>query len=298
MATATAILSNDNLDFKNSHGTSLCKLTASSTELTLSSQLNVNSKKITNLATPTADHHAATKGYVDGLAEGLDIKHSCAVATTANIALTSVTSVDGETLADGDRVLVKDQTTGSENGIYVFTLTTSALTRAADMAPDSSAAGSFTFIEKGTNADKGFVCTTDSTQATGGASDTVGTHDLIFTQFSGAGSITAAQDGGLEMNGTAISIKSDGVTNMMIADSAVNSDQIAANAVTAAKLDLTGSGDITFGSTNGNQVLHIASHDGVDGGLKLAGTFVTASATELNFLRWRWCNQYRHNLIA
>ena len=82
----TAILSNDNLDFQNSTGTSLCKLTASASpnELTLSSQLNVNSSRITNLAAPTADTDAATKAYVDGLSEGLDIKPSCAVATTAN----------------------------------------------------------------------------------------------------------------------------------------------------------------------------------------------------------------------
>ena len=237
MATATAILSNDNLDFKNSHGTSLCKLTASSTELTLSSQLNVNSKKITNLATPTADHHAATKGYVDGLAEGLDIKHSCTVATTTtdgNIDITSVLgqndTIDNTSVNDGVRVLLKHQTTSLENGIYVYNSGNSPpWTRADDMQTSSNAAGSFTFIELGQlNSDKGFVCTTDS------LSDTVDTHSLAFTQFSGAGQITVSNE--LTKTGDNISITDGGVTNAMMAANSVDSAQYVDGSIDTAHL--------------------------------------------------------------
>ena len=230
---ASAVLSSTKLLFNVDGGTNV-QMTASSGSLSL------GNAKITGVTMPTDaqsinDNDVANRSYVDvqvaNAIQGLDVKDSCVVATTANIAdLTSVSSVDNVTLANNDRVLVKDQNTQSQNGIYKFTLSTTTLARADDMAEDSKAAGTFTFIEKGTNADKGFVCTTDN------GSDTVGTHDLVFTQFSGAGSITAPQDGGLLMNGTAISINSDGVTNAMIADNAVDSDQIAADAVTAAKL--------------------------------------------------------------
>ena len=83
---------------------------------------------------------------------------------------------------------------------------------------------------------------------------------------------------------TAAKLADDAVVTANIVDSNVTTAKIADNAVTNGKLDLTGSGDITFGSTDGNQVLDIASHDEVDGGLKLAGTLVTSSAREVNFL--------------
>ena len=281
--TPRAVLSSTNLLFDVDGGANV-QVVASNAKLTLTTDT-----KIEGLANPTADSGAATKAYVDSTSEGLDVKDSCAVATTANIGdLSSVTSqIDSHDLADGDRVLVKDQSTLSENGIYVFTSSNDTLTRADDMANDSHAAGSFTFVEKGdTNADKGFVCTTNK------GSDKVGTHDLVFTQFSGAGHITAGD--GITKSGDTLSITTNGVTNTMMADDAIDTDQIAANAVTTdqianlnvttGKLDLTGGTDLTFGSTGGNQVLNVASHDLVNGGLQLAGTLVTASAAELNIL--------------
>lgn len=234
----SAILSNDNLNFKNSSGTSLCKLTASSTELKIeSTQLNVNNKKITNLATPTADRDAATKAYVDSMSEGLDVKHSCVVATTTtdgNIDITSVLgqndTIDNTSVNDGARVLLKHQTSSSENGIYVYNSgNISPWTRADDMPASSNAAGSFTFIELGTvNGDKGFVCTTDS------PSDTVDTHSLAFTQFSGAGQIIVSN--GLTKSGDNISITSKGVTTEHLADLNVTTGKLDNNAVTADKL--------------------------------------------------------------
>tara|TARA_R100000329_G_scaffold18638_1_gene18611 strand:- start:1943 stop:3247 length:1305 start_codon:yes stop_codon:yes gene_type:complete len=168
--------------------------------------VSANSQKITNLADPTADADAANKGYVDGVAQGLDVKDSCVAATTANITISSALNngdtLDGVTLSTNDRVLVKDQNTASENGIYIVG---SSPARADDLAAGADAAGMFTFVEKGTvNADNGFVCSSDKGSAV------VATNNLSFVQFSGAGQITAGN--GLQKSGNtlAVDLKSGG----------------------------------------------------------------------------------------
>jgi hypothetical protein len=87
-----------------------------------SAAVSLNSQKITNLADPTADADAANKGYVDGVAQGLDVKDSVKATTTANGTLASAfangQTIDGITLATNDRILIKDQSTQTENGIY------------------------------------------------------------------------------------------------------------------------------------------------------------------------------------
>jgi hypothetical protein len=168
--------------------------------------VSLNSQKITNLATPTADGDAASKQYVDGVSQGLDIKDSVVAATTANItiatALNNGDTLDGVSLSTNDRVLVKDQSSASENGIYIVG---SSPARADDLAAGADAAGMFTFVEQGTvNADNGFVCTSNKGSAV------VGTNNLAFAQFSGAGSVTAGD--GLDKSGNTLSLdlKSNG----------------------------------------------------------------------------------------
>tara|TARA_R100000278_G_scaffold17474_1_gene17517 strand:+ start:4044 stop:5126 length:1083 start_codon:yes stop_codon:yes gene_type:complete len=168
--------------------------------------VSANSQKITNLADPTADADAANKGYVDGVAQGLDIKDSCTAATTGNItiatALNNGDTLDGVTLSTNDRVLVKDQSTASENGIYKVG---SSPARVDDLATGADAAGAFTFIEKGTvNGDNAFVCSSDKGSAV------VGTNNLTFVQFSGAGQIIAGD--GIDKSGNTLSVdlKSNG----------------------------------------------------------------------------------------
>ena len=168
--------------------------------------VSLNSQKITNLATPTADGDAASKSYVDGVSQGLDVKDSCDAATTANItistALNTGDTLDGVSLSTNDRVLVKDQSTASENGIYIVG---SSPARADDLAAGADAAGMFTFVEQGTvNADNGFVCTSNKGSAV------VGTNNLAFSQFSGAGQVTAGD--GLDKSGNTLSVdlKSNG----------------------------------------------------------------------------------------
>ena len=147
--------------------------------------------------TPTADAHFATKGYVDSTSEGLDIKDSVKVATTANITLSGTQTIDGVSISADERVLVKDQSTASQNGIYLCKA--GAWARADDMAATSDAAGAFAFIEQGsTYADVGFVCSSNKGSAV------VGTNNLSFTQFSGSATFSAGD--GLDKTGSTFSV--------------------------------------------------------------------------------------------
>ena len=162
--------------------------------------VSLNSQTITNLADPVNSSDAATKSFVEATSQGLDVKDSCVAATTANItistALNNGDTLDGVSLSTNDRVLVKNQSTASENGIYVVG---SSPARAADLAAGADAAGFFTFVEQGTvNADNGFVCTSNKGSAV------VGTNNLTIAQFSGAGQITAGD--GLDKSGNTLSV--------------------------------------------------------------------------------------------
>ena len=164
--------------------------------------VSLNSQKITGLADPTADADAANKGYVDGVAQGLDVKDSVVATTTANGILSTAfangQSIDGVTLQTGDRILIKNQTTSSQNGIYNVQAS-GAPSRATDMATGANAAGAFVFVEQGTvNAENGFTCTSDTGSAV------VGTNNLTFAQFSGAGQIIAGD--GLDKSGNTLSV--------------------------------------------------------------------------------------------
>ena len=185
----------------------------------------VNSARVTGLADPVDAQDAATKAYVDARSAGLDPKASVRAATTANITLSNTQTVDGIALDVGDRILVKDQSTASQNGIYV--VASGSWARSSDMdEPAEMTSGVFFFVEEGTaNADAGFVITTD------GGAITVGVDAVNFTQFSGAGQIVAgdglaksgntlsvnvAASGGIEISADALQIKStlagDGLT--------------------------------------------------------------------------------------
>lgn len=148
---------------------------------------------------------------VDAARSSLDLKDSVKAATTANITLSNTQTIDGVALAVGDRVLVKNQVTASENGIYVVSDT--EWTRATDADTDAKVnSGMFTFVEQGnTNADSGFVLTTDGAIV-------VGTTALNFAQFSGAGQITAGA--GLTKTGNTLDVGSG-------AGIVVNADNIA-----------------------------------------------------------------------
>src|SRR6056300_752926 len=200
-ATTTDIAGLTSLDVDdiNINGSTICNSSLVS-NLSINSAtgcVDYNGLQVANIATPVLDTDAANKAYVDSARSGLDVKQSVKVATTGNIALSGTQTVDGVALSVGDRILVKDQTTASENGIYV--VASSFWTRATDADADAEVtSGMFTFVEQGSvNSDTGFVLTTDGTI-------TVGTTGLNFTLFSASGTLIAGN--GLSKNGDTLEV--------------------------------------------------------------------------------------------
>lgn len=132
--------------------------------------------KITNLGDPASATDAANKGYVDGLVRGLDWKASCRAATTANIALSGAQTIDGVSVIAGDRVLVKNQSTGSQNGIYVCDASTWSRAVDADASAEVTSGMATTVTEGTANGDKTFVLTTND-------AITLGSTSLSFSQL-------------------------------------------------------------------------------------------------------------------
>lgn len=145
----------------------------------------------------TLEADPVTKSYVDAAIQGLDVKLSCRAATTGNITLSGLQTIDNVALAGGDRVLVKAQDNAAENGIY--TASAGSWTRAFDANSDAEVtSGLFTFIEEGdTHANNGYVLVTDG-------AITLGTTELTFTQFTGAGQVVPGN--GLTKSGNVLSV--------------------------------------------------------------------------------------------
>jgi hypothetical protein len=228
--------------------------------------VSLNSQKITNLATPTDGTDAVTKAYVDAATEGLHVHESARAATTVNVnlanALENGDTLDGVTLATGDRILVKNQTTQSENGIYVVAASGQPA-RATDFDTASEVdSGDFVFVYSGTeNGGTGWVQTNRPA--------TIGTDAIAFTQFSGAGTYLAGN--GLTLTGNSFSINTtitadlstaQTLTNKSISGSANTLTNIPNNALSNSAITINGtsvslggtrtlgSDDISEGSTN------------------------------------------------
>lgn len=162
---------------------------------------SMGSNKLTNLAAGTVSTDAVNKGQLDAAVAGLTWKDAVRVASDANLAsLTTITASDfdgtgqGVTLVSGDRVLLKDQSTASENGIYEYD--GADLVRASDMDGGTEADGAAAFVQEGTYADSGWTQTADSV--------TIGTDAMTWVEFTGLGQITAGA--GLSKTGNTLDV--------------------------------------------------------------------------------------------
>jgi hypothetical protein len=262
-----------------------------------SGTVDVNSSKITSVSLPTAATDAATKGYVDSVANGLDVKASVRYATTANVAGTysngagTITagsngafSIDGQVPTAGDRILLKNQSTTTQNGIYtVTTVGSGSAAYVLTRTPDADAAseitgGAFVFVEEGTaNADNGYVFTHNG-------EPTLGTDAITVAQFSGAGQITggdaitktgnslavAVDDNSIEISSDAIRVKASGITNDMLAGS------IAITKLASSGITVTGS-DSSSDAVALGETLTIANGGGIV--TAISGNTLTISAS-------------------
>ena len=158
--------------------------------------------------TPSGSNDVATKNYVDS-AVSSDIywKEPCRVASTANIDLANApAAIDGVTLAGDDRVLVKDQSTASQNGVYVFAGSGSAMTRSDDCNSAAELNGAAVFVKEGsTSQDQGFVQTAEITS--------LGSDSVSWVQFTGLGQITAGN--GLDKSGNTLSVDTGNGLNIV-----------------------------------------------------------------------------------
>jgi hypothetical protein len=282
----------------------------SSNQLYIDNNLDLNNFKIINVGTPLNANDAVNKAYVDAIQTGLDIKESVKAATTSNLTVTATSStltntgtlapfsIDGvTTFSIGDRVLIKNQSTGSQNGIYTITTLGSAsvawvLTRASDF--DNSpmtevTSGAFCFVEEGTvNSDSGWVLSTNGTIV-------IGTTTLTFVQFSGAGQIEAGS--GLEKVGNRLNVLSTGLGALNVSEDSINlstitvtptttgSDTGFINSITVDSYGrVTGYNKGTIGvlpslSVNGTSTLNNLN---VTGNTTISGTTTIKGATVIN----------------
>lgn len=255
--------------------------------------VDVGGKRVGNAADPTQSTDLATKAYVDGLSNGLDVKQSVVAASTTALTVTysngssgvgatltnagtqAALTLDGIALNVGDRVLIKDQASQAQNGVYTVTTvgtisTNWVLTRATDFdnSPSTEVGpGTFFFVEQGnTQADNGYVVSTDT-------AITIGTTAIVFSQFSGAGQITAGA--GLTKSGNTIDVV--GTANRI----SVATDSIDIAATYVGQASITTLGTIGTGTWQGSVVAPTYGGTGVNNGSKtitLGGNLTTSGA--------------------
>ena len=205
---------------------------------TLSGALAMGTNKITGLGTPTADADAVTKSYVDAIAQGIDAKASVVATTTANITLSGAQTIDGVSVIAGNRVLVKDQTTASDNGIYLCA--SGSWTRTTDADTYAELVAAYTFVEGGTvNANNGFICTIPT-------SGTLGSTSITFAQFSGAGQVVAGT--GMSKTGNTLNVNTASSARIVVGADEIDLATTGVTASTYKSVTVDTFGRITAGT--------------------------------------------------
>jgi hypothetical protein len=218
---------------------------------TMTGNLNLGGNRITAVGTPQTATDAVNRDYVDQLQQGIFWKAPVVVATTANITLSGLQTIDGIALSAGDRVLVKNQSTASQNGFW--DAAAGAWTRSADAAAGSSLSSAAVFVREGTTfGDTAWVCTSDAAVA--------GTDALVFVQFSAAGGLTAGS--GITVAGSTVSANiGDGLTfssNAIVVNPKVGSLAFSSGQLDLANISQAASGNFVkvtldgYGRVTGN----------------------------------------------
>jgi hypothetical protein len=246
--------------------------------------VSVNNQRIISVATPTSGTDAANKSYVDSVGAGLDPKASVRAASTGPVTvtysatggtsgrgqITAVTnSIDGVTLAAGDRVLLKNQATGAQNGIWVVTTVGTGANGVWDRATDFDAdaevtSGAFTFVEQGTQGASGWVLSTANPIIIGGSGGT----SLAFTQFSGGAAYLAGN--GLTLSGQTFAV--GGTTGRIL----VGATTVDIDPGYVGQTSITTLGTIATGTWNATAIAIAKGGTG--------GTSVATAKTALGFL--------------
>lgn len=240
--------------------------------------VSLNNQKITNLAAPVNAGDAVNKSYADALTSSLDIKQSVRAATTANITLSGAQTIDGVSLSVGDRVLVKDQTTLTQNGIYV--VASSSWSRSTDAdSSDEVSPGMFCFVEAGTtNADTGWVLISDSSVIT------LGSTNLEFSQFSKTAEIVAGD--GLSRAGATLSAV--GTTNRITVSGAgidISSSYVGQSSITTLGTIATGTWSATtIGLAKGGTGADLSALSSGTLIKKGAGSALTSAVVDTDYL--------------
>jgi hypothetical protein len=219
-------------------------------------------------ATPSGATAATSKSYVDSVAAGLSWKQAVKAASTGDLTLSGTQTIDGVALIAGDRVLVKDQTDNTQNGIYVVSAT--AWARATDMdavTPINEINGAAVFVEEGTTQHDTAWVQIDNVQ-------TVGTDPIQFTQFAGMGTYTAGT--GLTLTGNSFSITAPVTTALGgtgLTSTALNGQLLIGNGTGYTLANITGSTGLSV--TNGAGTIALAN----TGVTSIAGTANQISAS-------------------
>jgi len=226
-----------------------------------------NNATLTGFSDPVNDRDVAIKSYVDTLVQGLKGQYSARVRAQGNVSTLSGTqTIDGVALQDGDQILLDQQTTATEDGLYI--VRSGAWDRHPDWSVGESVGAKYVFIVEGTDDNKGFVCTNNT------GSDIVGTDDLVFTQFSGAGTIVAGA--GLTQNGNAFDVTA--ADNSLTINA--NDMQVNIGNTNGTSLEVTASGLELAETVTGQRNFNTGGGDfEIDAG---AGD-LNATATNINF---------------
>lgn len=246
--------------------------------------IDLQGQRAVNAADPTTATDLATKQYIDNKILGLVWKASVRVATTTNGTLATAyangQTIDGTTLATNDRILIKDQTTQTENGIYTVN-SSGAPTRATDADSTAELHGAAVYVTSGTtNADKAYTQTTDN--------PTIGSSNIVWAQFGGGTLPTAGA--GLTLTGstldvgagTGISVAADSVgidTSVVVRKFSTSTHGATTSIAITHNLGTTATTEAVFVTSGGEEIFPDITHTDSNN-----TTFVFGSAPSSNTL--------------